>query len=145
MFIRIACVAAALAVSATVVIAQSNPISQRKELMKSMGDQSRLGNQMMRGQAPFELAKAQTIFSTFASVAGKMPALFPADSKTGGDTEASPKIWEDMDAFKKRFATFEAEAKAAQASVKDEESFRIAFGNVARGCGGCHENFRIKK
>jgi cytochrome c556 len=145
MFIRTACLAIVLAVSATVVIAQSNPIAQRKELMKGMGEQARLGNQMMRGQAPFDLAKAQAIFATFTSVPGKMVTLFPEDSKTGGDTEASPKIWEDMEGFKKRFASFETEAKAAQATLKDEDTFRVAFGNVSRNCGACHENFRIKK
>jgi cytochrome c556 len=145
MLIRTACVVVALAVSATAVTAQSDPISQRKELMKSVGGQARVGAQMVKGEAPFDLAKAQAIFATYASVAGKMPALFPDNSKTGGETTAAPKIWEDMDGFKAGFAKFEAEAKAAQASVKDLDSFKTAFGNVAKNCGGCHEVYRIKK
>jgi cytochrome c556 len=145
MLIRTACVVVALAVSATAVTAQSDPISQRKELMKSVGGQARVGAQMVKGEAPFDLAKAQAIFATYASVAGKMPALFPDNSKTGGETTAAPKIWEDMNGFKAGFAKFEAEAKAAQASVKDLDSFKTAFGNVAKNCGGCHEVYRIKK
>lgn len=145
MLIRTACVVVALAVSATAVIAQSDPISQRKELMKSVGGQARVGAQMVKGEAPFDLAKAQAIFATYASVAGKMPALFPDNSKTGGETTAAPKIWEDMNGFKAGFAKFESEAKAAQASVKDLDSFKTAFGNVAKNCGGCHEVYRIKK
>jgi cytochrome c556 len=145
MLIRTACVVVALAVSATAVTAQSDPISQRKELMKSVGGQARVGAQMVKGEAPFDLAKAQAIFATYASVAGKMPALFPDNSKTGGETTAAPKIWEDMNGFKAGFAKFEAEAKAAQASVKDLDSFKTAFGNIAKNCGGCHEVYRIKK
>lgn len=145
MLIRTACVVVALAVSATAVIAQSDPISQRKELMKSVGGQARVGAQMVKGEAPFDLAKAQAIFATYASVAAKMPALFPDNSKTGGETTAAPKIWEDMNGFKAGFAKFESEAKAAQASVKDLDSFKTAFGNVAKNCGGCHEVYRIKK
>lgn len=146
MFIRTACVALALAISATVVVAQSaNPIEQRKALMKSMGDQARIGNRMMRGQDPFDMAAAQKIFATFVEVPAKMPHLFPADSKTGGDTEAAPKIWEDMDNFVKRFAQFEAEAKAGQAALKDDSTFRVSFGNLTRNCGACHEIYRIKK
>lgn len=145
MLIRTACVVVALAVSATAVTAQSDPISQRKELMKSVGGQARVGAQMVKGEAPFDLAKAQAIFATYASVAGKMPTLFPDNSKTGGETTAAPKIWEDMSGFKAGFAKFEAEAKAAQASVKDLDSFKTAFGNVAKNCGGCHEVYRIKK
>lgn len=145
MLIRTACVVVAIAFSATAVIAQSDPISQRKELMKSVGGQARVGAQFAKGEAPFDLAKAQAVFATYASVAAKMPALFPDNSKTGGETTAAPKIWEDMNGFKAGFAKFEADAKAAQASVKDIDSFKTAFSDMGKNCGGCHETFRIKK
>ncbi len=145
MLIRTACVVVAIAFSATAVIAQSDPISQRKELMKSVGGQARVGAQMVRGAEPFDVAKAQAVFATYASVAGKMPGLFPDNSKTGGDTTAAPKIWEDMNGFKAGFAKFEADAKAAQASVKDLDSFKAAFGAMGKNCGACHEVYRIKK
>jgi cytochrome c556 len=145
MLIRTACVVAAIAFSATAVIAQSDPISERKQTMKSVGGQARVGAQMVKGETPFDLEKAKTIFATYASAAAKMPSLFPENSKTGGETTASPKIWEDMNGFKDRFAKFESEAKAAQASVKDLDSFKVAFGNMGKNCGGCHETYRIKK
>lgn len=145
MLIRAACVVAAIALSATAVIAQSDPISERKQTMKGVGGQARIGAQMVKGDAPFDLAKAQAVFATYASAAAKMPSLFPDNSKTGGETTASPKIWEDMNGFKARFAKFGTEAKAAQASVKDLDSFKTAFGDMGKNCGGCHETFRIKK
>ena len=74
-----------------------------------------------------------------------MPDLFPPDSKTGQDTTAAPKIWEDMTDFKARFAKFGEDAKAAQASVKDLDSFKVVMGGLGKECGGCHENYRIKK
>jgi cytochrome c556 len=145
MLIRTACVAVAIAFSATAVIAQSDPISQRKETMKGVGGQARVGAQMVKGEVPFDLAKAQAVFATFATAAAKMPSLFPDNSKTGGETTAAPKIWEDMNGFKAGFAKFEAEAKTAQTSVKDLETFKVAFGNMGKNCGGCHETFRVKK
>jgi cytochrome c556 len=145
MLIRTACVVVAIAFSATAVIAQSDPISQRKETMKGVGGQARVGAQMVKGDAPFDLTKAKAVFATFASAAAKMPSLFPDNSKTGGETTAAPKIWEDMNGFKAGFAKFEAEAKAAEASVKDLDSFKVAFGNMGKNCGGCHETFRVKK
>lgn len=145
MLIRTACVIAAIAFSATAVIAQSDPISERKQTMKGVGGQARVGAQMVKGEAPFDLAKAQAVFATYASAAAKMPSLFPDNSKTGGETTASPKIWEDMNGFKAGFAKFEAESKAAQASVKDLDSFKTAFGAMGKNCGACHETFRIKK
>jgi cytochrome c556 len=43
------------------------------------------------------------------------------------------------------FAKLGADAKAAQSSVTDLESFKAAFGNVGKDCGGCHQTYRIKK
>ena len=148
MKIAIAFAVAALAVSAlgaTAVVAQQDPIAARQELMKHNGKAAKAIAQMVKGQAPFDLATAKKSFATFEETAAKMPALFPADSKTGGDTTASPKIWESMDDFKAKFVKFGADAKAAEASVKDLDSLKAALGVVGKNCGGCHETYRIKK
>lgn len=50
-----------------------------------------------------------------------------------------------MDDFKARFTKFDADAKAAEASVKDLDSLKEAVANVSRNCGGCHEAYRVKK
>ena len=89
-------------------------------------------------------AKAQAIFKTYADAAKKMPALFPDTSKTGGETTANPKIWEDQAGFKAAFAKFETDA-AAGATVANLDGFRTAFGAATKNCGTCHEVYRIKK
>ena len=62
---RFAIAAATLALGAAAVTAQgSDPIAQRKELMKAVGQQTGLGARMARGQAPFDLTQAQGIFRT---------------------------------------------------------------------------------
>ncbi len=54
-----------------------------------------------------------------------MPALYPDNSKTGGDTAALPKVWETRPASRRGFAKFGADAKAAAAQVKaDLNSFK---------------------
>jgi cytochrome c556 len=137
---------AAIALGVSVAIAQQDPIAARKALMKANGDQAKIGVAMMKGEAPFDLDKARKIFATFEDAAGKMPNLFPADSKTGGDTAADPKIWENMDDFKARFAKFGTDAKDAAGKVTDIDSFKAAFGAIGKNdCGGCHEHYRIKK
>lgn len=145
MLIRTAVTVAALALGVSAVIAQSDPIAARKAVMKENGVQAKAGAAMVKGEAPFDLAKAKTIFTTFTSAAEKMPTLFPDNSKTGGETTAAPKIWEDMNGFKTSFAKFGNESKAAADSVKDLDSFKALFGAVAKNCGGCHESFRVKK
>jgi len=136
---------ATLAIGATVVVAQQNPIEARKALMKANSAQARVGAAMAKGEAPFDLAKAKAIFVTFQDAANKMGNFFPENSKTGGDTIASPKIWEDMAGFKARLAKFGAEAKAAEAAVKDLDTFKAQFGEVGKNCGGCHQEYRVRR
>lgn len=136
---------AAIAIGVTAVGAQSDPIAARKALMKSVGDQTKVGGGMAKGEAPYDQAKAQAILATYVDAAGKLPALFPENSKTGGDTAALPAIWANKADFTGKYDKFGAEAKAAQASVKDLDTFKASFSGLTKNCGGCHENYRAKK
>src|SRR5690348_14174425 len=145
MTIRTLLAVAALAAGVTAVAAQSDPITTRQNLMKENGKQTKLGASMVKGQAPFDLAKAKAIFATYENAAAKMPALFPDNSKTGHKTTVSPKVWENMSDVKARFQKLGADAKAAEAATKDLASFKTNFQTVTKNCGGCHEMYRIKK
>lgn len=143
---RIVLAVAAVALAVTVVAAQSDPIAARKALMKKNGDEAKVGAAMVKGEAPFDLTKAQAIFATFADAAAKAPALFPDNSKTGGDTAALPAIWENKADFDARLAKFGSESKAAQSAVKDLDTFKATWGGLLKNnCGGCHEKYRAKK
>ena len=136
----------AVALGICAAAAQQDPIAARRALMKANGDAAKTAGAMAKGDTPFDLAAAHKIFATFEDAAAKMPALFPDNSKTGGDTAADPKIWENMADFKARFAKFGEDAKAADASVKDLDSFKAALGDIGKNdCGGCHQNYRVKK
>ena len=135
----------AIAVGVTVVAAQSDPISARKALMKEVGAQTKTGGGMAKGEVPYDQTKAQAIFATYVDASAKVPTLFPENSKTGGDTAALPAIWANKADFDAKFVKFGADAKAAQASVKDLDSFKGAFSGVTKNCGGCHETYRAKK
>ena len=141
---RFVLVATMLALGVSFAAAES-PIAERKAVMKKNGDAAKLGTQFMKGKAKFDLAKAKAIFATYAAAAAKMPSLFPPDSKTGEKTEALPVIWEKMDDFKAKFEKFGADAKKAEADVKDEASFKTIFPAVQKNCGGCHQTYRVKK
>src|SRR5215510_8630466 len=113
--LRVLIAVAAVAVGATTVIAQQDAIAARKALMKATGGQTAVASKMVKGEEPFDLAKAKTVFATYEDAATKMPALFPANAKEGGDTAALPKIWENKADFDAKFAKFGADAKAAAA------------------------------
>ena len=142
--IRSALVAAGLLLGVTVGIAQTDPIAARQQEMKNNGQASRIGAGMVRGQEPFDLAKAQQVFNTYIHTADNLGKLFPESSKTG-KTAASPKIWDDRAGFDAALAKFGAEARKGLAETKDLESFKIAFAAVGRTCGACHEGFRVKQ
>lgn len=133
--------AALLAVGTTAALSQSAAIGQRKELMKSVGGAAKEPGAMMRGEAPFDLAKVQASLKTYSDVSGKMSALFPDDSKTGGETKALPAIWEKKTEFTAGFTKLGADAAAAATAIKDEASFKTEWPKVMSNCGGCHKAF----
>jgi cytochrome c556 len=144
--IRIVFTVAAMTLGASIAIADQDPIAARRALMKANGDEAKAGVAMIKGEAPFDLAKAHKIFQTFEEAGQKMPELFPDTSKTGGETAARAEIWQNLDDVKARFAKFAADAKAANADVKDLDSFKASFGTIGKNdCGGCHEKYRVKK
>ncbi|MCX7317751.1 MAG: cytochrome c, partial [Hyphomicrobiales bacterium] len=65
----------ALPLLSSPVSAQNDPIASRKAVMKSVGGAMRDPGQMMRGQAPFDLAKVKASLETFVETSGKMSAL----------------------------------------------------------------------
>jgi cytochrome c556 len=131
---------AALAIGVTTAAAQ-DVVAERKALMKQQGAQTAQGAKFMKGEEPFDLAKARNIFVVLATTAEKIPSLFP-DSSKAGDHSSLPSVWEKKDEFNALAAKLAAEAKAAQAAVKDEASFKATFAEVTKNCGGCHRPFR---
>ena len=125
--------------------ALADPIADRKALMKKNGDEAKVGTAFMKGEAPFDLAKAKAIFASYADAAAKAPGLFPDNSKTGGDTAALPAVWEKKADFDAKFKKFGEDAKDAETKVTDEASFKTIFPAVQKNCGGCHETYRMKK
>jgi cytochrome c556 len=143
--IRIFSVVAVIAVGATAVFAQSAAISQRKEAMKAQAAAAKEPGAMMKGEAKFDLAKVHNSLAVYQEQAAKAKNLWPDDSKTGGETEALPVIWEKKSDFLGRFDKFAADAKAAAAAIKDEASFKAEWPKVMSNCGGCHKEYRKPK
>jgi cytochrome c556 len=133
---------AVLAFGATTLVAQTDPIAARKALMKTNGDQNRVATEMLEGKRPFNLDEAKKVFVVFAEAGEKAPALFPDNSKTGGDTAALPPIWENKADFNAKLAKFASESKAAGDATKDLDTFKVQITEVRKNCGGCHQTYR---
>ena len=135
-----------LLLGVTAASAQScqDVIDKRQTFMKHSAADAKIGSSMIRGETPFDLAKAQAIYATFATDAAAMPTLFPDCSKTGDHTTAGPAIWERPDDFKAAIAKFAADIKAAQDSTKDLDGLKSNFQTIGKDCGACHQTFRVK-
>jgi cytochrome c556 len=132
---------AVVAVGVTVAIAQSDPVQERKALMKANGVQERIAIDMVQAKRPFDLEEAKKALATFAEAGEKAPALFPDESKDG-DTAALPAVWENKADFTARFAKLASVSKAAVGAITDLDSFKVQLTEVRQNCIGCHRTYR---
>jgi len=129
---RLVLAAAFATLGITAVAAKSDPIAARKAVMKENGAQSRIAREMIDGKQAFDLAKAHKVLTTFAGVDEKAKGLFPDNSKTGGETEALPVIWENKPDFEAKLAKLSADAKDAMPRSKIWTASRRRWARSAR-------------
>ena len=98
MMIRTVLITATIAIGITGVVAQTDAISQRKELMKKNSQHTKAVSAMVKGDAPFDAKVVTAAFTQWSDTAAQLPKLFPDNSKSGGETRALPKIWSDRKA-----------------------------------------------
>jgi cytochrome c556 len=127
--------------------AQADVIADRKAMMKQKNGAS-IGVlvKTVKGEMDYDAAAVLAAFKTMREGTEGFDKLFPEDSKTGGDTTASPKIWEDMAGFKATLDKFHADLdEAIAAAPQDKAAFMPYFQKVAGDCQTCHETYRVKK
>lgn len=113
--IRSALAAIVVVAGASFAFAQGDPVAQRIDLMKQVGEAAKAPSAMMKGEVPFDLAKVQETLAVYQRVAKEIWPLFPESAKTGKDSTAVPAIWEsraDFDAKMLRWQKESAEAAA---------------------------------
>lgn len=137
---------AGVAVAISGVAVGQDVIAQRKALMKQVGGATKTSSEMIKGEKPYDAKAAEGAATTIAQNWGQFVKLFPATAKTGGETTAAPKIWEDTQGFEAKGAVLAKAAQdASQAAAKGPEAFKTSFGEVTKLCKGCHEVYRIPK
>ncbi len=137
---------AVLALGATAVVAQQDPIAARKALMKGNNDNARNVTGMIRGNAAFDAAIVNAAFDQWAETAKKLPGLFPDSSKTGGETRAMPKIWDNKKDFDDKATAFgKAAADNRAKAVESLDGLKAAIAVVGKTCDNCHEDYRAPR
>ena len=111
--------------------------------MRANGAAAGLGGAMVKGEATFSAAAANSVLANFRAVGYTFGDYFPEGSQTG-DTRASPRIWEDMAGFQAELADFRTDAEAAFAAKPETlEAFQAAFATIGQDCQSCHEKYRL--
>lgn len=135
-----------VAILASGLAVAQDPIAKRKAIMKANGSAAKLGGQMIKGEAPFDAKKAAEIMSASASGWAEFAKLFPENSKTGGETRASPKIWQTRQDFEEKGGDFKKKGEAAAAAAaRGPAEFKEAYGAWVSTCKGCHDTYWLPK
>lgn len=136
---------AIVVLAAGAAVAEGDAIAQRKAVLKGIGDATKPISAMLKGEAPYDNAQVQASLTVIADGAKKLPTLFPDNSKTGGDTAALPKVWEEKAKFDDLFGKLASAASDAKGTIKDDASLKANIRNVLGNCKTCHDDFRAKK
>jgi cytochrome c556 len=130
-------------------LAQAKPdvlVAQRQAAMKLQGKYLGPIGGMLKGAAPYN-ADVVAINATFLENLARMPWDGFQPSTSGEKSAAKPEIYKDTAKFKAAADALEAATAklGAVARAKDEAGVRANFGAVAKACGSCHDDFRVKQ
>jgi cytochrome c556 len=116
----------------------------RHDAMEQLGKAMKeLHRALATSPADMSAVRAQT--ATMASIAPKIPAMFPA--RTGpeaGKTRAKPEIWQQHDLFLRKSKDFVAASQAIDAAARSGDMNKVMalHDRVDEACDGCHKPFR---
>jgi cytochrome c556 len=130
-------------------LAQAKPdvlVAQRQAAMKLQGKYLGPIGGMLKGAAPYN-ADVVALNATFLENLARMPWDGFQPSTSGEKSAAKPEIYKDMAKFRAAADALEAATAklGAVARAKDEAGVRANFGAVAKACGSCHDDFRVKQ
>ncbi|MBW9053698.1 c-type cytochrome [Rhizobium mesosinicum] len=127
------------------VVAADGTHDARIGMMKQIGGAAGSLAAIAKGTKPYDAEAVKTAVTTIAQTAKAFPEQFKPGTETG-DSEASPKIWENIDDFKARAAKLSTDAETVLAQLPtDAAGVGAALNTIGGNCGGCHQLYRIKK
>ena len=130
------------AVGGVAIGANSDPIAQRRAILMNLGQANMIGGAMARGDMPYDADKAMVVMRTINNSILGVVNYFPEGSNTG-PTRALPAVWQNRAEFLRRAENLRAASAAyLQNPPADAAAFPMAYQNVVRNCGMCHEMFR---
>lgn len=121
-------------------------IEYRQAVMTVMNTHlGRLGA-MVQGKVPFDARTAQDNANIVATMSMLPFSAFGPGTDMGHDTKAKPEIWKDPAKFQAAAKEMQQQVAKLDAAAKggNADAIKAAFGDTAKACKGCHDNFREK-
>jgi len=130
-------------------LAQVKPevlVKQRQAAMTLQGKYLGPIGGMLKGNTPYN-ADTVALNATFLENLARMPWDGFQPSTSSVKSAAKPEIYKDTAKFKAASDALEAATAklGAAARAKDEAGVKATFGGVAKACGSCHDDFRVKQ
>jgi cytochrome c556 len=141
-------IAGALALSlgagvAFAALSGDDAITARQTCMKANLAGMKIMVPMVKGEVAYDNAAVTDSLTKMGAACANWAEFWPTDSKTSTKLKvhALEAIWTDPKGFEAA-GGFYYNAEQALLATKDEASFKAKFGDLGKGCGGCHEKFR---
>jgi cytochrome c556 len=121
-------------------------IKYRRGVMAAQGWNLGIMGAMVKGERPYDKAEFAQRAANVAATSKMALEGFSVEGSDKGDTKAKPEAFTEMDKFKGGMEKLGTEtAKLAQvAAGGDMAAIKPQFGEVAKVCKGCHDNYRAK-
>jgi cytochrome c556 len=142
MTIRTILVLTTVAIGVGAVVAQTDPIAVRKDLMKQNNKHAKALNAMVKGESPYDASAVNAAFSQWTETANQFGKLFPDNSKEGGKTRAKAAIWEKRKDFDTKMAAFAKAVAAGKAKASSFDGLKAVMPAINDACNNCHELYR---
>lgn len=143
--LALAAAAVTLAAPASAQFAKpEDALKYRQSVMFVMGQHFGRIGAMVNGKAPYDAAAAQANAQVVAEMS-QLPWPGFAQSTEGlKPTKAKPEIWTEQAKFKDHSDKLQDATPKLLAAAKTSnlDTLKTAFGDTAKACKACHDNFR---
>lgn len=119
-------------------------IEYRQAVMTVMATHFGRMGAMVQGKVPFD-AKAAAENAALVRTMSMLPfSAFGPGTDTGLDTKAKPAIWKDPAKFQAAAKELQEQTAKLDAAAKtgNAAAIKTAFGDTAKACDNCHDDFR---
>ncbi|SMH35883.1 c-type cytochrome [Azospirillum agricola] len=123
-------------------------VKDRQQTMKKLGGGMGAVAKFVKNEGATAEDAAKGADAVLAVAKMDPKAIFPEGTAVGvSDSAAKPELWASWSTAQERWSAMRPAAEKLEAAIKGGDRAQIAqaLGATSKTCGGCHEDFRVKK